>query len=57
MKKIYFYPQWCLLLSGLGLYATAYFFLGLLIINFVSNVHESPHDEINGGVLHVFAYF
>jgi hypothetical protein len=30
-------------------------FLRLLIIDFVSNVHESPHDEINGGVfiLHI----
>jgi hypothetical protein len=29
------------------------------MIDFVSNVHESPHYEINGGVfiLHVFAYF
>jgi hypothetical protein len=35
------------------------FFLRLLIINFVINVYESPHDEINGGIfiLHVFAYF
>jgi hypothetical protein len=32
--------------------------LRLLIIDF-SNVHESPHEEINGGVfiLHVFVYF
>lgn len=35
------------------------FFLRLLIIDFVSNVLESPHDEISGGffILHVFAYF
>jgi hypothetical protein len=35
------------------------FFSQLLIIDFVNNVHEPPHDEINGGVfiLHVFAYF
>jgi len=33
-------------------------FLRILIIDFVSNVHESPHDDINGGIfiLHVFAY-
>jgi len=31
----------------------------LLIIAFVSNVYESTHDDINGGVciLHIFAYF
>jgi hypothetical protein len=35
------------------------FFLRLLIIDFITNVQESPHDEITGGVfiLHVFAYF
>jgi hypothetical protein len=33
-------------------------FLRLLIIDFVSNIHESPHDEVNGGVfiLLIFAY-
>jgi hypothetical protein len=41
------------------MYATVCFFLRLLIIDFVSNVHESPHDQINGiiFILHVFTYF
>jgi hypothetical protein len=36
-----------------------FFFLRLLIIDFVGNVYESPQDEIHGSVLilHVFAYF
>lgn len=36
-----------------------FFFLRLLIIGLVSNVHESPHGEVNGGVfiLYVLAYF
>jgi hypothetical protein len=37
------------------------FFLRILIIDFVSNVYESPHDEINGGIfildkIHIIAY-
>lgn len=47
-----------------------FFFLQLLIITFVSNVHESAaHDEVNGGIffciisyildkrIFIFAYF
>jgi len=32
-------------------YVQLHVFLGLLIIDFISYVHESPHDEIDGGVL------
>jgi len=37
------------------IYLQQYVFFRLLIIDFVSNIHESPHDEINGGVfiLHI----
>jgi hypothetical protein len=47
-----------MLLTGLGFVCNSMFFLRL-IIDFVSNVHESIHDEIHGGIfiLRVFAYF
>jgi hypothetical protein len=40
------------------------FFLRFLIIDFANNAHESPHNEINGGVfifhildkMHIIAY-
>jgi len=47
------------LITKAKIYMKQHVFLRLLIIDFVSNVHESPHDEINGDIfiLHVFAYF
>jgi hypothetical protein len=45
-------------LDNLGFVCKSMFFLGLLIIGFVSNVHESPHDEINGVfILHFVCVF
>ncbi|KAF0738243.1 Uncharacterized protein FWK35_00020625 [Aphis craccivora] len=48
-----------LIIVELGFICNSMFFLRLLIIDFVSNVRGSPHDEIDGGVFifHVFAYF
>ena len=56
--------------TGLGFICIGiyFFFLQLLITIFVSNVHESAHDEVNGDIflciflhildkMHIFAYF
>jgi hypothetical protein len=48
-----------IIISRARIYMQQNVLLRLLMIDFVSNVQESPHDEINGSVfiLHVFAYF